>query len=630
MADLAARDFEAYFKAVHGSAPFPWQSRLLREVVATGAWPATLDIPTGCGKTSVLDIALFQLALQAGHPERAASTRIALVVDRRTVVDQAYRRGQAIQAALEAAKDGVLLKVQQRLMKLSSSGQPSLQVAMLRGGIARDESWARSPTTPTILISTVDQLGSRLLFRGYGVSDSMRPVHAGLLGNDTVLFLDEVHLSQPFAETLKALSERYDGWAEIQLPRRWQTVQMSATTRGKERVRFGLDDEDLSHPIVRQRLAASKPVTLLEVKGRADEEQALTDFVAVCRKQVEELIAPGRAIALVVNRIASARQAFDELRRAVGQRADVFLVTGRMRPLDRQDLDETLLPRVRAGRPAVPDTRCTVVVSTQTIEAGADFDFDALVTECASLDALRQRFGRLNRLGQKPECRGVIVARMECVKGPDAIYGEAYGATWKFLSGKRTVDFGIDALQLPKPSELEALLSPERHSPVLLPSHLDTWVQTRPVPTPDPDVALWLHGPERGEPEVQIIWRADLEEAALEKGAEGEILTTVEACPPSSPEALAVPLSAARRWLAGLEQDAAQADVDGAPIPEELRSRDLALGRRALRWRGEESKLVSPKELRGGDTLIVPASYGGLSDANWSPKSRAPVPDLGD
>jgi hypothetical protein len=30
---------------------------------------------------------------------------------------------------------------------------------------------------------------------------------------------------------------------------------------------------------------------------------------------------------------------------------------------------------------------------------------------------------------------------------------------------------------------------------VLFPAHLDCWVQTHPVPTPDPDPALFLHGP---------------------------------------------------------------------------------------------------------------------------------------
>ena len=38
-----------------------------------------------------------------------------------------------------------------------------------------------------------------------------------------------------------------------------------------------------------------------------------------------------------------------------------------------------------------------LVVSTQVVEVSLDISFDLMITECASLDALIQRFGRINR-----------------------------------------------------------------------------------------------------------------------------------------------------------------------------------------------------------------------------------------
>src|SRR5262250_445621 len=99
---LAPTDFAAFFKAVWGVDPFPWQVRLLSRLATgqdahhnyagdAGLWPDVLDLPTGSGKTAALDIAVFHLALEAAKgTDRRAPLRIAFVVDRRLIVDDAF------------------------------------------------------------------------------------------------------------------------------------------------------------------------------------------------------------------------------------------------------------------------------------------------------------------------------------------------------------------------------------------------------------------------------------------------------------------------------------------------------------------------------------------------------------
>ena len=643
MAELSPDDFGAYFKEIHGSTPFPWQARLLAEVTRGQGWPTLLELPTGTGKTAAIDVALFHLALDAASPpeQRKAPRRIVMVVDRRTVVDQAFDRAKTIQEALDGAKGGVLRVVADRLRSLSGT-DTALALAQLRGGMPRDDAWARRPDQPLVAVSTVDQVGSRLLFRGYGVSDAMRPIHAGLLGNDALVLLDEVHLSQPFRETLTSLGV-YRRWARGGLPELWQVVEMSATPGSERGLRpFDLDEADRRDPVLARRLRAKKPFELHEVKASGDKEARLASFAVACAERAEKFATPGRTVGVIVNRVATARAACAAIGKRLGDQAEVFLVTGRMRPLDRDDLDKRLGPLVRSGRRRAASARPVVVVSTQCLEAGADFDFDAIVTECASLDALRQRFGRLNRLGDIDDARGVVLVRSDALGKDDgdgdAIYGEALAKTWRWL-GEQARDFGVDAMapSLPAGEKLAKLLSSRSsHAPVMLPAHLDAWAQTRPRPRPDPDVSLWLHGvDQKQEPEVQIVWRADVSEALLDAAkddaeVEEALLRRVEVCAPVGLEALSVPIYAARAWLRG---DAVReiADVEGrAAAPEEQLDKEPRAGRRVLLWQGDESEVIEAGELPPGVTIIVPSAYGGIAEGTWDPTSSDPVLDLGD
>ncbi len=202
---LSISDFGAFHAAVHGgNAPFNWQQRLLEQIVRDKAWPCVLDLPTGTGKTTCIDIALFMLALDAANhfDERWCPRRIAMVVDRRIVVDQVAERGRKLLNALITSKESVVVEVATQLRSLTRAGDDPLGVFTLRGGMPKDDGWVRTPDQPLVIASTVDQIGSRMLMQGYGVSQGMKPVHAGLLANDTLLLLDEVHLSSRFGRRL--------------------------------------------------------------------------------------------------------------------------------------------------------------------------------------------------------------------------------------------------------------------------------------------------------------------------------------------------------------------------------------------------------------------------------------------
>src|SRR5690606_37295844 len=210
--------------------PFPWQ-RLLAERLVEGEWPRVLDLPTASGKTACMDAAIYALAAQAEKPvwERTAPRRIWFVVDRRIVVDEAFERAQAIAAKLAEAKDGPLKVVADRLRAISGTERP-LAVARLRGGVLRDDGWARLPSQPAVITSTVDQLGSRLLFRGYGNSARTAPIFAGLAAHDSLILLDEAHLSVPFMQTLRAVRRfRGDAWAETPIRTPFAFSMLSAT-----------------------------------------------------------------------------------------------------------------------------------------------------------------------------------------------------------------------------------------------------------------------------------------------------------------------------------------------------------------------------------------------------------------
>ena len=643
-------DFTAFFHEVHGpkTKPFPWQIELAKQVCAS-SWPEQLDLPTAAGKTSVLDIAVFTLAVQAADPNRKAPLRIFFVIDRRVVVDQAARHAEKLANALRTALDAptkypVLHAVASRLMEFG--GYAPLHVAVLRGGIYREPAWYYAPNQPLICLSTIDQIGSRLLFRGYGVSEAMRPVHAGLIGCDSLIFLDEAHLSAPFVDTVRSIRRYVDSeWAEQPLGKPFAAVEMSATQqRGKSKP-FQLLPEDYKDPVLEPRLSASKRASL----------EAPADLEATVVEKVKQFLSIGtvQIVGVIVNRVGSARAIFEALR--TDEASEVILLTGRARSYDREILLKQRLTLAASGRDrSQPLARKLVIVATQTIEVGADLDFDALVTEAASLDALRQRFGRLDRMGElKQSFAWILLRPIEQIEKSkdDPIYGAALTNTWRWLNEqvegrakkkmrkkkgeeavvcpeRKFVDFGVLALaaQLKAAGDITPFLLTREAGPVLLPSCLDTLIQTNPTPDPDPEISIFLHGTSAAAvTDVQIVWRAD-----LLPGEERDWPEIISVRPPRSSEAISVPLFAAKAWLRK-QRITDMADLEGLSGAEPREFGAVGSGRPVCRWAGKEhTRVVAAKEVRPGDTIVVPTGYGGCDSFGWKPEDATAVTDVGD
>jgi CRISPR-associated endonuclease/helicase Cas3 len=620
---LEIGDFRAFFEELHGVLPFPWQERLARRVCETG-WPPVLDLPTSSGKTACLDIAVFAMAFRQRGPRR-----VFFVVDRRIVVDTAYRRMRDIAKKLQAASSGTLKLVAERLGAMSC-GEVPLDTYQLRGGIYRDDSWVRSPLQPTLIASTVDQVGSRLLFRGYGVWDKQWPMQAALIANDALILLDEAHCSVPFAETLGSVCQ-YRTWATEDLKTPFAFVQMTATP-AQEANAFSLTAGDTQNPTLHQRLYASKPAHLIKVKG--NDLGKLAD--ALVAEAIDLARQPKlRRIAVMVNRVRTARLVYQALRER-GECAQLLI--GRMRPIDRTGLPPEIVEML-AGNRRTPGAEPVFVVATQCLEVGADLDFDVLITECASIDALLQRFGRLDRLGDlqssgaTAQGRVVISSSAADSKEPDPVYSDALAATWKWLTSLGDLDFGIcsesgnvtirERLQTLAPANANLLRRESPRAPVLLPAHLDLLAQTSPRPSLDPDVSLYLHGEEKGSPDVQVVWRADLDPASSKQWAE-----IVALCPPVAAEAMAVPIGDFKAWLTGAGPSAASSDIEGIGRSDEETGESVRCP--VLRWRGDHSEVIDaesetkPARIRPGDTLVLSGASKGWDDLGHIPENIAP------
>ena len=374
----------AAFSALTKRTPHQWQKRLLLRWLLLGQLPGAVDIPTGLGKTSVIALWLVALALGAALPR--LPRRLIYVVDRRTVVDQATKEADALVCVLGDGKGEVGKEVAALRQGLCLKAGQELAVSTLRGQHLDNRRWLENPAAPAIVVGTVDMIGSRLLFEGYGVSPGMRPVHAGLLGADALLVLDEAHLVPPFEALLRAIAEQR---VTAPVPA-FRLMTLSATGATKVADTFGLLPEDTADAPVRARLSASKRLCVWDLAPGDDLTEALAG-------RAFELGGAGRRVLVFCDSRAAAQKVADKLTKR-GESPE--LLVGARRVHERERLKDSSVfkrfdpkPQSQDGDAAPP----AFLVATSAGEVGVDLDADHMVCDLVPWERMVQRLGRVNR-----------------------------------------------------------------------------------------------------------------------------------------------------------------------------------------------------------------------------------------
>lgn len=654
--------FEVTFQALTGHPRFPWQRELFERFIK-GQVERAVDIPTGLGKTAVMAIWLIARANRTSLPRR-----LVYVVDRRAVVDQATAVAVGIRDAVDQIPE---------LKNALQLGDRSLPISTLRGQHVDNKEWLADPASPAIIVGTIDMVGSRLLFEGYGVSRKMRPYHAGLLGADTLVVLDEAHLVPPFECLLDAIATDEAAFAASGEESRslippFKLMSLSATARTRSGGVFGLTKADLNHEIVLQRLNAVKRLSLVPLPDDKELPEALAEEAW---KITQDGSLPVRVIVFCDKRKVAedAKKVIEKMAKGDKEKEvppveiDTDLFVGGRRVYERESAAARLaeLGFIAGKKVALP--RPAFLFATSAGEVGVDLDADHMVSDLVEWERMVQRLGRVNRRG---EGRAKVVVVLTPDPKPTKVVEAALEKEEEELSDKerksiakhraeversRAIQKPFDRLplgdegwdaspgairDLKQKAEtdialrtvIEAATTPVPLRPALTRPLVDAWSMTSlKEHAGRPKVDPWLRGWVEDDPQSKIVWRKYLPVRSGGAVRQKEIEAFFEAAPPHVSEILETETDRTLEWMtarakAFLKRAGKRTGSDPAGMFERGHVVAMVLSpsgglRRSLTLNDclfEDKRTNSDRkdELRrelSGATVIVDARWAGLS-----------------
>lgn len=547
-------DFSSDFQKLTDHLPLPWQSRLYDRLYA-GDIPRVCDIPTGLGKTMVIPIWLIALKHQQMAGQGTLPRRLVYIINRRTVVDQATEVVEQIRG----------------------KWTDPLAISTLRGELADNGEWKKDPSVPAIIIGTIDMVGSKLLFNGYGDGRYWRVHHAGLVGQDTLWVHDEAHITPAFSALLHQVQREQKECHEM---RPIQVMELTATPRSDQDV-LSLEDDDLDHPIVKERITAEKIVKLHEVEKSKKGARIVELARQHASAKVLIYVQTPREVKAIANKLRSeldkeqrglAKSRGKKYKKPDSWDCRIAILNGRMRGYERDQMAaDNEVYRKFLNAESVDES--IYFVCTSAGEVGIDIDADHMVCDMSSMDSMIQRLGRVNRRGGK-QAQVDIVYEEEKKNTPSKVTCDKVTCDilkrWGEFNG--SPDELRTLLSELTDTERDAAFSSTAKPPPLDDIILDEWSMTsiRDIPSRQ-NVQQYLHGKEPYIPMVHVAWRQEIELFDEYEVKDARSLTDwFRMCPVRSRERLQVLLSEAKKEISKMEGAAVCIDTAGSATWIEL------------------------------------------------------------
>lgn len=137
--------------------------------------------------------------------------------------------------------------------------------------------------------------------------------------------------------------------------------------------------------VIKERLNITKIITAdkkdLKIRHRV---QRINKIILDDLDKIEKYLKDGKQVILCVNNVETAQDLYE----IFATKYQTKMIHGRFNTRDREQAEQGLRDN-------------QLLIGTQAIEVSLDIDYDVMFTEIAPLDALLQRFGRVNRKGKK-------------------------------------------------------------------------------------------------------------------------------------------------------------------------------------------------------------------------------------